>query len=123
MLAADQGHAEAQYYLAEAYAAGTNVTKNEQVALMWYGKSAERGYARAQYSLGMYYSKGRAVRRDDVQAYVWLELATTGLDMEDGADRDAAIRERSAVAARLTPAQLQRARKLVADFRPVSTVP
>jgi len=119
-LAADQGHAEAQYYLADAYVTGTNVAKNEQVALTWYRKAAERGYARAQYSLGMLYSKGRVVKRDDVQAYAWLELATTTFDDEDRADRDTALRERNAIAVRMTPAQLQQARKIVTDFKPTT---
>jgi TPR repeat protein len=55
-LAANQGHAEAQYNLGEMYLSGRGVPKSHTEALKWIGLSANQGHAEAQYNLGeMYY--------------------------------------------------------------------
>lgn len=55
-LAANQGHAEAQYNLGVMYKKGYGVPQNKTEALKWIRLSANQGYAEAQSDLGeMYY--------------------------------------------------------------------
>jgi TPR repeat protein len=42
-LAADRGHANAQYNLGVCYANGTGVTKDEREAIHWYRLAADQG--------------------------------------------------------------------------------
>jgi TPR repeat protein len=44
-LAADQGHAVAQYSLGVCYSNGTGVVKDEREAVKWYRLAADQGYA------------------------------------------------------------------------------
>ena len=53
---AEQGQAEAQYYLGMIYRTGSHgVAKNVPVSVTWLTKSAEQGHSRAQYYLGRTY--------------------------------------------------------------------
>jgi uncharacterized protein len=49
--AADQGNAEAQYCIAEAYATGKGVPQDFEHAAVWYRKAAKQGHGRAQRAL------------------------------------------------------------------------
>ena len=53
-LAAEQGHDEAQFYLAELYACGEGVPEDRDEALKWYRKSAEQGNPDAEEALELY---------------------------------------------------------------------
>jgi TPR repeat protein len=46
-MAADQGHADAQFKLAICYQCGIGATKDEREAVKWYRLAADRGYTRA----------------------------------------------------------------------------
>ena len=46
-LAANQGHAQAQFNLAEMYAKGLGVEMDKNKALKWHSKSADQGYSDA----------------------------------------------------------------------------
>ncbi len=46
--AAEQNHAEAQYWLGACYADGEGVTQNDAEAVKWYRAAAEQGHAKAQ---------------------------------------------------------------------------
>jgi len=74
-LAADNGHAEAQYNLAQLYAKGDGVKKDEEQAARWVSASATQGYAPAMSELGQRYAEGHGVTQDDKRAYFWLTLA------------------------------------------------
>ncbi len=50
-LAAEQGHAQAQYNTAYAYDYGEGITKDKQEAHKWYNKAAQQGHTKAQYVL------------------------------------------------------------------------
>lgn len=77
--AAEAGHAEAQFELAERYSNGTGVDKNPEEAVKWYLKSAEQGYAKAQNVLGNCYNNGFGVEQNYELAVKWyLEAAKQG---------------------------------------------
>ena len=51
-IAAEQGSADAQYLLGQAYQTGQGVTPSFETALGWYRRAAEQGHARAGAELG-----------------------------------------------------------------------
>lgn len=143
--AADKGLVEAQFNLGLAYEAGRGVAKDEAQAARWYRQAAEQGYPLALYNLGLLFEDGRGVAKDDrvaaslyraaatlgvasaqnnyglmlaegrgelakdpAEAYVWLSLAVDG-----GVSPTA----RDTIAQALTPAQLDAARRSLADLR------
>lgn len=53
--AAEQGHMEAQVWLARMYEDGIAVPRSKKHAIKWYAKAAEQGHAAAQYKLADYY--------------------------------------------------------------------
>lgn len=70
--AAEQGHLDAQCKVAECYANGDGVEKDEIMAFEWYMKAAERGNAEAQYCLFELYSDGTGCVQDDDKADEYL---------------------------------------------------
>ena len=60
-MAAEQGHAGAQYNLGLRYATGRGVPEDDAEAVRWYRMAAEQGHAGAQYALGFMYATGRGV--------------------------------------------------------------
>lgn len=50
---AEQGDAEAQYYLGKRYEKGDGVGQSTKSALLWWKKSSEKGFAKAQVELGL----------------------------------------------------------------------
>lgn len=61
-MAADKGHAEAQYSLAFLYVYGHGVAYDLSEAASLYRKAAEQGHAEAQYYLGCFYDKATGRR-------------------------------------------------------------
>jgi len=74
-LAAEQGDADAQCMLGDAYHRGIGVPEDDVEAVKWYRKAADPGLARAQYSLGNAYYTGRGVEQDYVEAVKWYRLS------------------------------------------------
>lgn len=72
---AEQGDAEAQYQLGNAYNTGTFVPEDDAVAMKWYRRAADQGHAEAQNMVGMLYFMGDNVPKDHVEAVVWLSVA------------------------------------------------
>lgn len=72
---AEQGAAQAQYYLSGLYARGEGVPKDEKAALAWLTKAAGAGYAAAQFNLANQYFQGLGVPQDFAKARHWWELA------------------------------------------------
>ncbi len=111
--AAAQGHARAQNQLGFMYSTGLGVPLNEREAVRWYWLAAEQGFATAQLNLGAMYLAGRGVRQDDLFAYVWFDLGAAGINRESNFELwDAAVKNRTAIEARLTPAQRVEAQNL-----------
>lgn len=73
--AAMQGHAKAQFNLANKYYEGKGVEQNFEEAFKWYQKAAEQGHSGAQYNLGCMYGRGEGVKKDYAQANQWLYKA------------------------------------------------
>ena len=79
---AQQGDAEAQYFLGIAYYQGKGVLRDYQEAVKWFRKAAEQGYALAQAFLGAMYVKGEGVPQDYQEAAKWFQLAAGQGDAE-----------------------------------------
>ena len=73
--AAELDYAAAQYNLANQYARGDGVDRDEAEAVRWYRRAAEQGFAKAQNNLGWAYDNGRGVPVDDLEAARWYRLA------------------------------------------------
>ncbi len=73
--AAEQGHASAQFALAEMYKNGDGVARDLQEALRWYRKAAEQGQPGAQLLLGVMYEGGTGVPVDMAEAAHWYRLS------------------------------------------------
>jgi uncharacterized protein len=77
--AARQGHAPAQYLLANMYAYGHAAAPEGQdpmrLAAQWYFEAARRGQADAQYSLGLLFLAGSGVQQNAAEARKWFTRA------------------------------------------------
>ena len=72
---AEQGNAEAQTNLGDAYWHGRGVPNDSLQAVGWWRKAADQGYAPAQFHLGMSYAFGEGVLKDVAQAAAWWRKA------------------------------------------------
>lgn len=79
---AEQGIAEAQYYLGLMYDDGKGVERDAAQAAEWYRKAAEQGIAAAQSNLGAMYETGDGVQTDRGMAEKWYRLAAGQGDEE-----------------------------------------
>lgn len=68
---AEQGNAEAAFYLGYMYAHGQAVTRDYKEAVAWYRRAAEQGDSNARSNLGFMYNVGRGVPRDHEEALKW----------------------------------------------------
>jgi TPR repeat protein len=74
-LAANQGHAGAQFCLGQMYRQGWGVTKNEEEAVKCLTKAAEQGHTGAQFWLGIMYQEGVGGTKDLKKAVEYYTLA------------------------------------------------
>ncbi len=74
-LAADQGHARAQFNLGLMYFNGEGVTQNYQEAARLYKLAADQGLANAPYNLGWMYFNGEGVTQNYQEAVRLFKLA------------------------------------------------
>lgn len=70
--AANLGHIEAQYRLAQMYQKALGVAESNKYAVQWYAKAAMQGHAGAQYMLALQYLYGKGMEQDFVSAFKWL---------------------------------------------------
>jgi len=77
IMAAWQGHAEAQLILAQKYTAGDGVPQDYPTAYKWCRRAAENDNPEAQCMLSAIYSEGMGVESDYVQAYMWCKVAAS----------------------------------------------
>ncbi|MFC1680408.1 hypothetical protein ACFL1S_01245 [Pseudomonadota bacterium] len=80
MHAAEQGHKEAQYRLANQYYSGRGVSKDIDQAEKWYREAALQGHLESSRMLGDIYSSGRYVPKDLEEAENWYRV---GADLGD----------------------------------------
>ncbi|GHT88005.1 hypothetical protein AGMMS49960_18720 [Betaproteobacteria bacterium] len=69
--AANDGDAEAQFFLGGLYWTGLGVEKSDRGAFYWFQKAAEQGESSAQATLGLFYKEGREVAQNDTEAVKW----------------------------------------------------
>ncbi len=79
-VAAEAGHAQAQYQLGLMAANGTGMAKNKTEALKWMRLSAEKGYAPAERLLGTWYYAGGIAPHDPAEAGRWFRKAAAQQD-------------------------------------------
>jgi hypothetical protein len=72
---AEQGNADAQFYLGLMKENGQGVPRDDGEALKWYRKAADQDLALAQFDLGTMYANGRGVPQNDREAAKWYRLA------------------------------------------------
>jgi len=111
---AQQGNAESQAKLAQAYLEGRGVQQSDLEAAKWYRKAAEQGNADAQSNLGVMYAQGKGVTQDYIQAHLWLNLSAAGLK---GEEWEKAAKARDAVASKMTAQQLAEAQRLAREWQ------
>jgi TPR repeat protein len=102
--AAKRGNKYAEFQLGMTYFTGQGVQKDPAQEMYWYEKAARQGVPAAQYNLAVIYNNGDEAPQDFVRAYAWMLLAQKG-----GLDANDAL---SAIAANLSPAQIQAGEKL-----------
>src|SRR5262245_38658192 len=103
---ADKGSAVAQFNIGTMYANGQGVQQNYTEAVKWYGLAANQGSADAQYNLALLYANGQGVRQNYVLAYKWFSLSAAQGSTE-------AVKGLDLITARMTPAEVDQAQKLV----------
>ena len=108
---AEQGDAQAQFYLGVLYENGDGIPPDYGKAREWYEKSAAQGNANAQFYLGLWSAFGRGGPLDLVQAYMWYSLAA-----ENGHAR--AALHRNDLAREMKPAQIADAQKRASEWKP-----
>ncbi len=112
--AAEQGDAVAQFNLGVRYDNGQGVKQSYKEAARWYRRAAEQGHARAQSNLGVLYAGGQGVPTDVIRAYMWLTVAVEG---STGDDQQTTIKNQTAVASDLSPAQMEQAQEMARRCR------
>ena len=112
---AEHGYANAQAVLCFMHTHGRGVPQSYREAANWCRRSAEQGNAQGQYLLGLLYNSGHGVPESFVQAYKWLNLAAA---QASGPKREYSYRIRDSVAAKMSPAQLEKAQALTIAYRP-----
>ena len=76
LAAAEEGHADSQFNVALMYEKGIGVGKDENEAVLWYGKAASQGNASAQFNLGVLYEHGRGTQVDFAKTNEWYRKAS-----------------------------------------------
>jgi len=118
---ASKGIAEAQALLGQQFAMGLGVDTDYEEARKWYLKSSNQGYHDMMGPLGFLYADGLGGPKDLILSYMWFDLAVSGSIEKDGegnAVADYYIGMRDFVAEKLTPEQLNKAKKLVNEWEP-----
>ena len=77
---AEQGHANAQFFLGFSYLTGQGILRDVREAVRWYRMAAEQGHATAQNVLGGMYYNGEGVAKNEYESYIWYSIAKTGDD-------------------------------------------
>jgi TPR repeat protein len=90
------------------YANGQGVSQDDKTAVKWYKLAAKQGNAGAQLNLGLMYGMGNGVIQNNVYAHMWFNIAASSGDKTG-------VRNRDIIAKRMTPSQLETAKKLARE--------
>jgi hypothetical protein len=108
---AEAGDARAQVSLAGIYHYGLGIAANFGKALRWYRAAAMQGNTDAQLGLAVMYAFGQGVPVDRAGALSWLTIALPAIPPGD--DHERVEINRDALAAQMSPAELQHSADLV----------
>jgi hypothetical protein len=75
--AAEQGHAQSQWRIANLYINGIGTEFNPREAIRWYQAAAENGVPEAQFSLAEFYRAGNHVEQDTRTAMHWYQQSSS----------------------------------------------
>ncbi|MBB4123152.1 peptidoglycan-binding protein [Martelella radicis] len=115
--AARAGNVSAMHNLAVMLANGAGSGKPDFAeAAKWFGEAAEHGVADSQFNLAILHARGAGVDADLAQSYKWFAIAAVNGDTE-------AAKRRNEVAEALSEADLNRGRKLAADWQAREPLP
>jgi len=117
--AAEQGDGEAQNNIGVMYENGQGVWEDYAAAVEWYARAAEQGVPRAQNNLAIMYATGKGVAQDLFTAYIWFDIAASGFAASDPESRKQALENRDNVAYNLSVEQVEQAKKLSKEWKPV----
>jgi dipeptidyl aminopeptidase/acylaminoacyl peptidase/TPR repeat protein len=109
--AARQGSAKCQSNLAAMYVTGLGVPQDFEEAARWFRQAADQDEPDAEAGLGLLYERGLAVPPDPIRAYLWYHLAASH-------GKATALQQQEALTRRMTPAQLDEARRLAPVVKP-----
>ena len=111
---ATQDYAPSENRLGWAYYNGHGVKRDYKQALEWFKKSVEQGYYEAYGSMCKVYMEAKAVNANDLRRYKWCELAVTKI--HEGELKDFAVNSKRRLEARMTKAEIVKAKKLARKF-------
>ena len=111
---AEQGDAKAQFALGTMYRDGQGVAQDYAEALRWWRKAAELGVVDAQFALANMYAGGLGIAQDNILAHMWYDIAMA--QTGDAWLRGIAGSNRDVLAARMTPADISKAQRLMAEW-------
>lgn len=75
---AENGNADAQYWLGFMHYCGSLVAQDDDAAARWFLCAATQGHPTAQNDLGVLYANGRGVPQDDCEAVKWYAKGAEG---------------------------------------------
>jgi hypothetical protein len=112
------GDAASLFALGDRYERGDGVGHDMAMATAYMRLAAEHGNVPAQYRIGLVEAAGLGGEANLTEGYTWLSLAAGAGGGETNALVAAALRDN--LAARMTPAEVEAARKAVALFKPAA---
>lgn len=118
---ADVGHPVAERLMGVVYYFGQGVPVDYRMALSYFEKAANQGCFSAFAPTAQLYQRGEGALLDPSKAYAWYNIAVAHLP--ESKERLDMIEQREAMAALLTPAQLEAAQKRSLQWQPKLTVP
>ena len=109
-------NATAAFGLAELYARGLCIDKNDTLASRWYLRAALAGSARGRSEIGIRYAYGKGVAQNYYKAYVWLRVARLTASPWERDLAESAQRNIDTLAVRLTGQELRSADATADEF-------
>lgn len=115
------GHPVAEWLMGNVYFFGQGRPRDFALSQQMFEAAAEQGYFAAYAPTAQMYEQGLGTPLDPSKAYYWYNIAAAQL--RDSVERTDMIKRREAVAALLTPAQIDAAQKRANGFQPRQVIP
>jgi hypothetical protein len=111
------GDSTSPFGLAELYARGLCVRKDERIASRWYLTAALRGNARARAEIGQRYAYGKGVAPDALKAHVWMSTAKATAGGWESEFVETVEKNIALIEPMLTAEQRERSKAILATFK------